>query len=153
MIPTEIRVFPLSRFKEPEAFGTKDKAFNFFCYELKLRENPPGRFNIRSNWFKFIEGSLILFQYTERKDKEEIIAHAILISNGYERSGDVEGYIGYYHLDLNSINFYNTPVKKDKIYKIWQKKLCRSRLKLDVSKYDDYMKLLKSKNNMKSRCK
>jgi hypothetical protein len=151
MIPTAIRVFPLSRFKEPEAFGTKDKAFNFFCYELKSRENPQGRFNIPSD-SKIIKGSLILFQYTERKYEEEIIAHAILKSNGCIKSGTVKNYIGYYHLDVDSINFYNNPITKEEIFKIWRKCLSRAKLQLDVSKYGDYMKLLKSKNNLKSRC-
>lgn len=30
MIPTAIRVFPLSKIKEPDAFGTREKAFNYF---------------------------------------------------------------------------------------------------------------------------
>jgi hypothetical protein len=152
MIPTAIRVFPLGRFKEPEAFGTREKAFNFFCYELKSRENPPGRFNIPFD-SKFIKGSLILFQYTERKDEEEIIAHAILISDGCVESNDVKDYVGYYHLDVDSINFYNTPVKKEDIFKIWRRCLYqRAKLRLDVSKYDDYMELLKRNNNLKSKC-
>jgi hypothetical protein len=151
-MPTAIRVFPLGRYKEPEAFGTREKAFNFFCYELKSRENPKGRFNLPYDP-KFIEGSLILFQYTERKDEEEIIAHAILKSNGLIKNYTVKNYIGYYHLDVDSINFYNTPITKEEIFIIWHKCLyMRARLKLDVSKYDDYMKFLKCKNNLKSRC-
>jgi hypothetical protein len=151
MIPTAIRVFPLGRTKEPQAFGTREKAVNFFCHELKSRENPPGRFNIPYD-SKFKKGSLILFQYTEREGREEIIAHALLISDGCILSDEVNNYIGYYQFDVNSINFYNTPVTKDEIFKICRRYLYqRSKLLLDVSKYDDYRELLK-KNNIRSKC-
>lgn len=153
MIPTAIRVFPLNKAKEHQAFGTREKAYNYFCHKLKSMVDPPGRFNIPYD-SKFKKGSLILFQYTERKEEEKIIAHAILISDGCIPSDKVNNYIGYYHFDVNSINFYNKPITKEEIFKIWRKCLYqRAKLKLDVSKYDDYRKLLKSKNNLKSRCK
>lgn len=151
MKPTGIRVFPLSRIKEPEAFGTRRNVFDYFCDRLK-RKNPPGRFNIRSGQSKFLKGTLILFQYTERINEEEIIAHATLISDGCVKSEEYRGYVGYYHLDIDSINLYSTPVTKKEIYNIWQKDLWCSRLILDVAKYDDYVCLLKSKNNLKSMC-
>jgi len=150
MIPTAIIVFPLSRIKEPDAFGTREKAFNYFCYELKSRENPPGRFNIPSD-SKFLKGSLILFQYTERKGKEEIIADALLLSNGCIKSDEIKNYVGYYCIDVDSINFYRTPVTKEEIFSIWNKKLGRAKLQLDVSKYDDYRALFKSKGNIMRR--
>lgn len=118
MMPTAIRVFPLGKISEPEAFGTTEKALNFFCHELKSRENPSGRFNIPSD-SKFKKGSLVLFQYTPRKDGEEIIAHAILISDGCIKSQQVKGYVGYYRFDIDSINFYKVPVTKEDIYRLW----------------------------------
>lgn len=151
MIPSAIRVFPLSKIKEAQAFGTREKAFNYFCHELKSRENPPGRFNIPYD-SKFVKDSLILFQYTPRKNEEEIIAHAILISDGCIKSQDVEGYVGYYQLDVNSINSYNVPITKEEIYALWGKILWRSKWNLDISKYHDYMELLKRKDNLRSKC-
>jgi hypothetical protein len=117
MKPTAIRVFPLSRIKEPETFWTRMNLSDYFCDRLK-RKNPPGRFNIRSEQSKFIKGTSILFQYTERKNEEEIISHATLISDGCVRSKEYKGYVGYYRLDIDSINLYNTLVTKKEVYNI-----------------------------------
>ena len=146
MIPKAIRVFPLSKTKEPEAFGTIDKAYDFFCRYLPTR-TPPGRFNIPTEKSVFEKNSLILFQYAEKKDQEKIIGHAVLISDGCIRDNSCTGYIGYYLLDPESIVIYSNPVTKEEIYKIWKKKLFQSKLKLDISKYDEYMSLLKNKGN------
>ena len=146
MIPKAIRVFPLSKTKEPKAFGTIGMVYNFFRRDLATR-NPPGRFNIPKETSFFEKNSLILFQYAEKKDEEKIIGHSILLSHGYVPDNHNPGYIGYYLLDIDSIVIYQTPVTKDEIYKIWKKKLFQSKLKLDTSKYDEYMSLLKTKGN------
>lgn len=151
MIPKAIRVFPLSKIKEPKAFGTIEKVYNYFCEDLPSR-TPPGRFNIRPAKSYFENNSLILFQYAEKKDEEKIIAHSILISDGCVFDNRYSGYIGYYLLDPDSINVYNKPVTKKEIYKVWEKKLFQSRLLLDLSKYDEYIRLLENKGNLKSRC-
>lgn len=146
MIPKGIRVFPLSKTKEPNVFGTINMVYDYFCNDLPSR-TPPGRFNIPTELSHFEKDSLILFQYAERKDQEKIIGHAVLLSDGCVRDNRYPGYIGYYLLDLDSIVIYSNPVTKKEIYKIWKKKLFQSKLKLDVSKYDEYMSLLKNKGN------
>lgn len=74
-------------------------------------------------------------------------------SDGCIISTTDKNYIGDYQLDVDSINFYNKPITKEEILKIWRRSLYpRVKLKLDASNYDDYMELLKSKNNLKSRC-
>jgi hypothetical protein len=88
-----------------------------------------------------------LFQYAEKKDEEKIIGHSILLSNGCVHDNHYSGYIGYYLLDIDSIIIYKAPVTKHEIYKIWKKKLFQAKLKLDVSKYDEYLSLLKDKGN------
>ena len=52
MFPTEIRVYPLSKIKEKEDFGTIEKAEEYFCEKLPTR-NPSGRFNIPSDYIEF----------------------------------------------------------------------------------------------------
>ncbi len=146
MIPKAIRVFPLSKTKEPDDFGTITKVHEYFLEKLKS-ENPPGRFDIPTEQSRFEKDSLILFQYAEIKDHEKIIGHAFLVSDGCVHDNSHEGYIGYYLLNLDSIVIYSNPVTKEEIYKIWKKKLFQSKLKLDVSKYDEYMNLLKIKGN------
>ena len=117
MILKDIRVFPLSKTKEPEDFGTIDKVYKYFCDVLPSR-TPPGRFNIPSEKSKFVKNSLVLFQYAEIKDEEKIIAHAVLISDGCVLDGKLGGYIGYYIFEPNSINVYKNAITKDKIYNI-----------------------------------
>ena len=151
MIPKAIRVFPLSKTKEPEEFGTIDKAYNYFCDVLPSR-TPPGRFNIPSEKSHFEKDSLVLFQYAEKKDEEKIIAHAMLVSDGCVLDGELDGYIGYFLFGLNTINVYNNPISKDEIYNIWEKKLFQAKLKLDPSKYYEYKRLLKRFGNLASRC-
>ena len=146
MIPTSIRVFPLSRTSEPEEFGTIEKAHAFFQTELPSR-NPPGKFYIPTEKSHFEQGSLILFQYAEKKNEEKIIGHSVLLSNGGVPDNEYPGYIGYYLLDLNKTVIYKTPIDKEDIFRLWRKKLGRSKLKLDVSKYSEYMTLLKNKGN------
>jgi hypothetical protein len=145
-LPTEIRVFPLSKIKERQHFRTIEKLYNFFLEELPQRI-PLGRFNIPKD-SNFIKGSLILFQYAQKKDKEEIVAHAFLKSNGCVLNNDVNGYVGYYVIDMDSIIIYNTAITKKEIFEIWGKKLFQSKLKLDVSKFDEYMRLLEEKGNL-----
>lgn len=118
MIPTEIRVYPLSKIKEKEVFATIEMVQDYFCRDLPSR-NPPGRFNIPSNNIVFKKGALVLFQYTEIKGEEQIVAHAKLISDGYVHDKFDSYYIGYYLFDTARINFYNTPVSKKEIYNIW----------------------------------
>jgi hypothetical protein len=149
MNPKAIRVFPLSKTKQPKVFGTINMVHDFFCEVLPLR-TPPGRFNIPSERSYFEKKSLILFQYAEKKDEEKIIGHAILSSDGCIPDNRNIGYIGYYLLDLDSIVIYKNPITKAEIFKIWKKKLFQSKLKLDISKYDEYMKLLKNKGNLES---
>ncbi len=151
MIPKVIRVFPLSKTKEPEDFGTIDKLYEYFCGVLPSRR-PPGRFNIPSKRSHFEKNSLVLFQYAEKKDEEKIIAHAMLISDGCVPDGEVDGYIGYYVFDPNSINVYKNPITKDEIHNIWKRKLCQSKLRLDISNYCEYKRLLKKSGNLVSRC-
>ena len=146
MIPSAIRVFPLSKTSEPEEFGTIEKVYNFFRNELPLR-NPPGKFYIPTEKSHFEKKSLILFQYAEKKNEEKIIGHAILLSDGCVRNNERPGYIGYYLLDLDSIVIYKAPVTKEEIYNLWEKTLSQAKLKLDVSKYHEYMSLLKDKEN------
>ncbi|QTA83498.1 Uncharacterized protein dnl_59100 [Desulfonema limicola] len=151
MFPTEIRVYVLSKTKEREVFATIDMVEDYFCSDLPSR-TPPGRFNIPSDQIIFKKGALILFQYAERKDEEKIVAHALLKSDGCVYVPGNDYYIGYYQLDIKSINVYRNPVTKDEIFGIWKKKLLQAKLNLDVSKYDDYLNLLKKKNNLTSRC-
>lgn len=146
MIPKAIRVFPLSKTSEPKAFGTIKKVYDFFCRDLPTR-NPPGRFNIPTEKSFFEKNSLILFQYAEKKDEEKIIGHSILLSDGCVPDNHNPGYIGYYLLDIDSIVIYKATVTKHEICKIWKKKLFQAKLKLDVSKYNEYMSLLKNKGN------
>ena len=146
MIPKAIRVFPLSKTKEPKVFGTINMVYDYFRRDIPSR-TPPGRFNIPTELSHFEKGSLILFQYAEKKDQEKIIGHAFLLSDGCVRDSGYAGYVGYYLLDPDSIVIYSNPVTKKEIYKIWKKKLFESKLKLDVSKYDEYMGLLKNKGN------
>ena len=146
MIPKAIRVFPLSKTKEPKEFGTIEKVHNFFCKVLPTR-NPPGKFYIRTEKSVFEKYSLILFQYAEKKNEEKIIGHSILLSDSYVPDSKYAGYIGYYLLDIDSIVLYKTPVTKEQIYKIWNKKLFQAKLKLDISQYDEYIRLLKNKGN------
>lgn len=151
MKPEAIRVFPLSRTSEPEAFGTIEMALDFFCNYLPNR-TPKGRFNIPSD-IKFKKNSLVLFQYIEKGEEPKIIAHAMLISDGCVYSNEEEGYVGYFVFEPESIHFYNNFVTKQEIYAIWQKNLgARVKLNLDVSKYDEYMSLLKNKGNTESMC-
>lgn len=150
MFPTEIRVYPLSKIKEKEDFGTIEKAEEYFCEKLPTR-NPSGRFNIPSDHIEFKKDSLVLFQYAEKKDEEKIIAHASLISDGCIYRKDFD-YIGYYLFDINSINYYKNPVTRKQIFHVWHKKLCQAKLNLDVSKFNDYINLLKRRNNLKSKC-
>jgi len=145
-LPTEIRVFPLSKIKERQHFETIEKLYEFFLEELPIRI-PPGRFNIPQD-SNFKKDSLILFQYAQKKDEEEIVAHAFLKSNGCVFDSEVSGYIGYYVIDIDSIIIYNSPVTKNEIFEIWSKKLFQSKLKLDVSRFDEYMKLLEEKGNL-----
>ena len=151
MTPKAIRVFPLSKTKEPEEFGTIDKVYKYFCGVLPSR-TPPGRFNIPSEKSHFEKDSLVLLQYAEKKDEEKIIAHAMLVSNGCVFDGKLDGYIGYYLFDLNTINVYNNPISKDEIYNIWKKKLFMGKLILDPSKYYEYERLLEKFGNLSSRC-
>ncbi|MCI0696824.1 hypothetical protein L0337_33070 [candidate division KSB1 bacterium] len=152
MLPAAIRVLPLSRTSESEAFGSIENAVEFFCSYLPSR-NPRGRFNIPSNT-KFKRDSLVLFQYMEERNEPKIIAHALLISDGCVYSNDEDGYVGYYVFEPGSINFYHGFVTKREIYEIWQKNLgARARLNLAVSKYDEYMSFLENRGNTKSRCK
>lgn len=149
MIPKAIRVFPLSKGKEPQVFGTMDKVRHYFLKDLPSRR-PPGRFNIRNEASYFEKTSLILFQYAEKKDEEKIIGHALLLSDGCVRSNTDAGYIGYYPLDLDSVVIYSNPVTKEEIYKIWGKPLCQAKLILDISKYGEYMRLLEKKGIVRS---
>jgi hypothetical protein len=151
MIPKAIRVFPLSRTKEPNVFGTIEMVHDFFCEHLPSKI-PPGRFNIPTEKSYFEKNSLTLFQYAEKKNEEKIIGHAALLSDGCIPDNRDTGYIGYYLLDPNSIVIYKNPISKEEIYKIWGKTLFQSKLKLDISKYDEYMMLLKNKGNLKSQC-
>ncbi len=86
---------------------------------------------------------MILFQYAQ-----EIIGHAFLKSNGCVIDKKEKGYIGYYEINMESIIIYNNPVTKEEIYEIWMKKLGQAKLKLEVSKYDEYLKLLEKKRNL-----
>ena len=70
-----------------------------------------------------------------------------MLSNGCVLDNKEAGYIGYYLLNPDSIVIYKHPVSKAEIYRIWKKKLFQAKLKLDMSKYDEYMSLLKSKGN------
>ena len=149
MIPRAIRVFPLSKTKEPDVFGTIGMVHDYFLEDLPSR-TPPGRFNIPSEISSFARNSLILFQYAERKDEEKIIGQAILLSDGCVHDDSIAGYIGYYLLDPANIVIYNDPVTKDEIYEIWKKRLFQSKLDLDISKYAEYMKLLEHKGNLAS---
>ena len=149
MIPKAIRVFPLSKGKEPQVFGTIDRVHDYFLKDLPSR-SPPGRFNIRSEGSYFEKTSLILFQYTEKRDEQKIIGHAVLLSDGYVRDDTDAGYIGYYLLDLDSIVIYGKPVTKEEIYRIWKKNLCQSKHILDISKYGEYMRLLQKKGIVRS---
>ena len=88
-----------------------------------------------------------MFQYAEKKDEEKIIGHSILLSDGCVPDNHNPGYIGYYLLDIDSIVIYKATVTKHEICKIWKKKLFQAKLKLDVSKYNEYMSLLKNKGN------
>ena len=88
-----------------------------------------------------------MFQYAGKKGEEKIIEHSIWLSDGYVPDNHNPGYIGYYLLDIDSIVIYKAPVTKHEIYKIWKKKLFQAKLKLDVSKDDEYMILLKNKGN------
>ena len=151
MIPKAIRVFPLSKTKEPNVFGTVEMVYDFFC-EYLLSRIPPGRFNIPTEKSYFEKNSLILFQYAEKKNEEKIIGHAVLLSDGCIPDNRYAGYIGYYLLDPDSIVIYNNPVSKEEIYKLWKKTLFQSKSKLDISKYDEYMTLLENEGNLKSRC-
>ena len=151
MVPTEIRVYPLSKIKEKVAFGTIEKAEEYFCNDLPYRD-PPGRFNIPSIYIEFKKGSLILFQYAEKKNEEKIIAHAKLLSDGCISDALDDYYIGYYLIDVESINFYRNAITKEEIIDIWDKKLSQAKLNLDVAKYEEYMELLKRKKNIKSKC-
>ena len=146
MIPRAIRVFPLSKKSEPKAFGTIQKVYDFFRKDLPAR-NPPGQFYIPTEKTVCEKHSLILFQYAEKKDEEKIIGHSILLSHGCIPDNHRTGYIGYYLLDIDSIVIYKAPITKHEIYKIWKKKLFQAKPKLDVSKYDEYMSLLKNKGN------
>lgn len=148
MIPQTIRVFPLSKTKEPKEFGTIEKVYNFFLKELPSR-TPSGKFYIPTEKSHFEKNSLILFQYAEKKNEEKIIGHSILLSDGCVLDNGCPGYIGYYRLDIKSCIIYKMPVTKKEIHKIWNKKLFQAKLKLDISKYDEYMKLLKHKGNIK----
>ncbi len=144
MIPKTIRVFPLSKIKEPKDFGTLDKVYEYFCDLLPFKV-PPGRFDIPSD-SHFEKNSLVLFQYTEKKGEGKIIAHAMLISDGCVFDGELDGYIGYYLLD--NIVIYKSPVTEEEIDHIWRgRRLCQAKHKLDVSKYSEYMSLLKIKGN------
>jgi predicted HNH restriction endonuclease len=147
VIPNEIRVFPLSKTKETEAFGTLDKAYNFFC-DILPSQAPPGRFNIPSANSHFRKNSLVLFQYSEKRNEEKIIAHATLISNGCVLDEKEKGYVGYYLFDPDSINVYHNPVTKNEIHNIWKKNLCRAKLNLNTSDYDKYVTLLETKGNL-----
>ncbi len=151
MVPKEIRVYPLSKIKEKSVFGTIKKAEEYFCNDLPYR-NPPGRFNIPSVHIEFKKGSLILFQYAERKDQEKIIAHAILKSNGCVSDAINDYYIGYYILDVESINFYRNAIAKEEVFDICKKKLSQAKANLCVSKYGEYTELLKRKKNVISKC-
>ncbi|HEX9974530.1 MAG TPA: hypothetical protein VGD14_20855 [bacterium] len=151
MIPKAIRVFPLGKIKEPNVFGTIEMVYDFFCEHLPSRI-PPGRFNIPTEKVHFEKNSLILFQYAEKKNEEKIIGHAVLLSDGCIPDKRYTGYIGYYLLDPDSIVLYKNPVSKEEIYKIWNKTLYRSKLKLATTKYNEYMTLLKNKGNLKSQC-
>ena len=151
MTPKAIRVFPLSKTKEPEEFGTIDKVYKYFCGVLPSR-TPPGRFNIPSEKSHFEKDSLVLFQYAEKKDEEKIIAHAMLVSDGCVLDRKLDGYLGYYLFDLNTINVYNNPISKDEIYNIWKKKLFMGKLRLYPSKYYEYERLLEKFGNLSSRC-
>lgn len=146
MIPKAIRVFPLSKIKEPEEFGTIEKVYNFFREGLPSRY-PPGKFYIPTEKSHFERNSLILFQYAEKKNEEKIIGHSILLSDGCVPDNECTGYIGYYLLDLNNTVIYKTPVTKEEVYKIWKKTLFQAKHKLDVSKYGEYLSLLKNKGN------
>ena len=59
----------------------------------------------------------------------------MLVSDGCVLDGKLDGYIGYYLFDLNTINVYNNPISKIEIYNIWKKKLFMGKLILDPSKY------------------
>ena len=39
MVPTEIRVYPLSKIKEKSAFGTIEKAEEYFCNDLPFMQD------------------------------------------------------------------------------------------------------------------
>jgi hypothetical protein len=146
MFPTAIRVFPLSKTKEPEDFGTIEKVYNFFR-EVLHSKDPPGRFNIPTEKSHFERNSLILFQYAEKKNEEKIIGHSFLLSDGCVPDKKYSGYIGYYLLDLDNTVIYKSLVTKEEIYKIWKKTLFQAKLKLDVKRYDEYLSLLKNKGN------
>ncbi|HOO36761.1 MAG TPA: hypothetical protein PLV78_00475 [Deltaproteobacteria bacterium] len=148
MISQTIRVFPLSKTKEREMFGTIEKVSYYFSNVLPAR-NPPGSFYIPNDRSNFEKESLILFQYAERKNDEKIIGHAVLLSDGCIHDSSRAGYIGYYLLDLSTIVIYDNPVTKEEVFKIWKKLLFQSKLNLDVSKYGEYMTLLKDKGNLR----
>ena len=76
------------------------------------------------------------------------MGHAFLKSNGCIFSNQVNGYIGYYMIDIDSIKIYKNPITKQEIYDIWGTTLGRAKSRLDISKYDEYMKLLEEKGNL-----
>jgi hypothetical protein len=145
MKPAAIRVFPLSRTREPKEFGTIERARDFFLEYMQQRI-PEGKFYIPSDVITFKKDSLVLFQYIEKGGEPKIIADAILYSDGCIYSNEEKGYVGYYLFE--SINFYKNPVTKQEIYDIWNKKLGQSKLNLDISKYNKYVRLCLLKNNL-----
>ena len=88
----------------------------------------------------------------KKKNEEKIIAHAKLLSDGCISDALDYYYIGYYLIDVESINFYRNAITKEEIIDIWNKKLSQAKLNLDVAKYEEYKELLKRKKNMKSKC-
>jgi hypothetical protein len=113
----------------------------YYVNTYPKRENQFFRYKKRGIKFDSSKKTLLLFRY-----KKHLIALAELVNvKKYEESDD--GHFGEYH--LKDIQVLNKPVTNDELENIWGKikYLPGNKPELDISKFPDFLDLIKCRVN------
>lgn len=139
----DIRLLPMSSELEFLNMDYKEVQKQFFMD--KLINEKKGEYLFRSSGMSAAEGTLVLFQFDNK-----IIASGVLLSVGKFDDIKDKFYKGAYYFDVESIKVFE-PISVDELSKIDKtfKKFSHVKSKLDNSKYELIMALIKSKEEFK----